>query len=243
MKTIASSLPLIRENSVHRFGISMMSGSIKELELHLAKLHPKELEIYSTFKHEQRKTSYLLGRLSAKNAIFELTNFNQFNTVFINTAIFEFPVVECRSIQNIQLSISHCNTKGLSIAFPEHHPMGIDFEEIKTDNINSLQDQMTLDEVQYVKNKFPEEAKGCTLIWTAKEALSKVLKTGLMMDFKVLEIDKIEKKGLIWESTFKYCGQYKAISYCSDIYMYSLVLPKYSTLDISELVNVFKSLN
>jgi len=243
MKTITSSLPLTRKNSVHRFGISLVNEPLKALELHIAALHPKELELYSSFKHERRKLSYLLGRLSAKNAICALTDFNEFNSVFIDVGVFEFPMVNCLSIQNVQLSISHCNTIGLSIAFPESHPMGIDFEEINTNHVDVLKDQMTLDEIQLVKNVFPEEAKGCTLIWTAKEALSKIFKTGLMMDFKVLELDHIEKKGPIWESTFKHCGQYKAISYFSGIYVCSLVLPKYSTFNISELLNVLKSLH
>ncbi|MBC8756559.1 4-phosphopantetheinyl transferase family protein [Kordia sp. YSTF-M3] len=212
-------------------------------ELELEALHPKELEIYSSFKHEPRKMSYLLGRLSAKKAIYELTDFNELNTIFIDTAVFEFPVVKCLAIQNIQLSISHCNTIGLSIAFPESHPMGIDLEEVNTKNVDVLKDQMTLKEVQLVENLFLEEAKGYTLIWTAKEALSKIFKTGMMMDFKLLELDKVVKKGPIWESTFKHCEQYKAISYFSGTYVCSLVLPKYSTFNISKYFKIFKSLN
>ncbi|GAA3623445.1 hypothetical protein [Flavivirga jejuensis] len=107
MKTIAALIPLIRKNSEHHLGISKISGSFKALELNLAELHPKELEIYSSYKHERRKMSYLLGRLSAKRAISELTHFNPFNAIFIDVAVFEFPVVKCLAIQNIQLSISH----------------------------------------------------------------------------------------------------------------------------------------
>ena len=52
-----------------------------------------------------------------------------------------------------------------------------------------------------------------TLLWTAKEALSKILKTGLMTSFKILEIDKIEHKDGYWLSYYKSFGQYKVISF------------------------------
>jgi phosphopantetheinyl transferase len=243
MKTKSSLLTLTRTNSVHNFGISKINGSVEELESNLSELHSKELKNYASFRHDSKKTSYLLGKFSAKRAIYSLTNFNKFDTIFIDAAVFEFPVVRCSGIQNIQVSISHCNNTGLSIAFPEEHPMGIDFEEINKDNTEALKDQLTLKEVQLVKELFSEDTFGFTLIWTAKEALSKVFRTGLMMDFKVLELDQIIKKDNIWESTFKNCGQYKAISYFSENYMYSLVLPKYTSIDISELLNVLKPLN
>jgi phosphopantetheinyl transferase len=243
MKTISSLLSLTRKNSVHSFGISKVSGSIEDLESNFFELHSKELKNYDSFKHDPKKISYLLGKLSAKRAIYSLTNFNKFDTIFIDAGVFEFPIVRCSEIQNIQVSVSHCNNIGLSIAFPEDHPMGIDFEEINKDNTEVLKEQLTSKEIGFVKNLFPEEAFGCTLIWTAKEALSKVFKTGLMIDFKVLELDQIIKKGQIWESTFTHCGQYKAISYFSETYIYSLVLPKYSSFKISELLDVLESIN
>ncbi|WP_420574205.1 4'-phosphopantetheinyl transferase family protein [Kordia sp.] len=243
MKTVTTLLPLIRKNSVHRFAISMINGSLKELEINLAALHPKEHEMYSSFSHEQRKISYLLGRLAAKKAICEFTNYNQYNDIFIDAGVFEFPVIQCDKIKNTQLSISHCNTIGFSIAFPESHPMAIDFEEINAHNTEALKDQMTTAEVQLVSKLFSEEVKGFTLIWTVKEALSKIFKTGLMIDFKLLEVDTIVAKENIWESTFKNCGQYKAISYFSGMYVCTLVLPKYSDFNILELTKVFQSVD
>jgi len=243
MKTTTALLPLTRKNSVHRFCISKICGSIKELESNLPELHSKELENYHSFKYDRRKISYLLGRLSAKRAIHGLTNYNKFNNIFIDSAVFEFPVVKCLALQNIQISISHCNNIGLSIAFPEDHPMGIDFEEINEDQTEVLRDYLTLKEIKLVKSLFSKEVLGYTLIWSAKEALSKIFKTGLMIDFKLLELNKITKKDEVWESTFTHCGQYKAISYFSEKYIYSLVLPKNTSLEISILLNLLKSIN
>lgn len=240
MKESSSTLLLTRENSTHLVGISKISGSLEALKCHSYKLHSKELKLFQSYKHDTKKLSYLLGKFSAKQAICSLTNLDKPETIFIDSGVFEFPIVRCSTIQNIQVSISHCNDTGISIAFPEEHPMGIDFEEINKDHAEALKDQLVSKELQLISNSFEDDTLGYTLLWTAKEALSKIFKTGLMMDFKVLEIDEIVQKDGIWESTFKNCGQYKAVSYHIDNYVYSLVLPKYSSFNYSDLTTILR---
>ncbi len=242
MKETSYTLLLTRENSTHIAAVSKVNSTLEALKSHTYKLHPKELNLFQSYKHDTKKLSFLLGKVSAKQAICSLTNLDKPETILIDSGVFEFPIVRCPTIQNIQVSVSHCNDIGISIAFPEEHPMGIDFEEINKGHAEALKDQLTPKELQLIGNFFEDDTLGYTLLWTAKEALSKIFKTGLMLDFKVLEIDKIIlKDDNTWESTFKNCGQYKAISYRTDKYVYSLVLPKYSSLEVSELLRVLKS--
>lgn len=66
---------------------------------------------------------------------------------------------------------------------------------------------------------------GLTLLWTAKEALSKVLRTGLMTPFEIFEISKIEINDNYTMCYYKNFTQYKAISFTVYKYMCSMVYP------------------
>lgn len=55
-------------------------------------------------------------------------------------------------MQNIQVSISHCDAIGFSTAFPEAHPMGIDVEKISPDRTDVILSQITPTEQSLLKN-------------------------------------------------------------------------------------------
>ena len=243
MKITGHKFHIARVNTNHNFGLGLVTGTLTELSSKLDYLSKNELDIYRSFKHDPRKTSYLLGRISAKTGIQALTGIIDLSEQSIDTGIFEFPILRSTSVYNTQVSITHCNNIGISIAYPEEHPMGIDLEEIKTESIEILSDQLTQKEMRLSSTLFSDDSKGFTLLWTAKEALSKVFKTGLMLDFKTLEIDKMTRHGDIWESTFFHCGQYKVLSYFFGSYVCSLVLPKHSAFDLNEYVSIFDGID
>lgn len=51
-----------------------------------------------------------------------------------------------------------------------------------------------------------------TLLWNIKESLSKIIKTGLMIDFKILELESIELENGYHVGYFKNFPQYKSVS-------------------------------
>ena len=77
------------------------------------------------------------------------------------------------------------------------------------------------------------------MLWTAKEALSKIFRTGMMMDFHLFELGKITKQDGFYLSEYKNCGQYKAVSLIYKDYAVTLTVPGRSSFDEQQLVGWF----
>ncbi|RAJ81925.1 phosphopantetheinyl transferase [Chitinophaga dinghuensis] len=236
-------LALHRQHQQFNAAYSMMKADLAALEQQLGFLHPSELAIYRQFPSENRKISYLLGRLTAKHAVAALHTITDLQAIQINRGIFEFPIVSHPQIQQVQVSITHSNNLGMAIAFPEAHPMAIDFETIRQDNMEALDVAIMPAEKNLLRAAGLSTVNGYTLLWTVKEALSKVLKTGLTAGFEILETDAIQTTGGLTETTFKHFSQYKAWSFFSDTDICTLVLPKNTHTDIRILQQQFISLS
>ncbi|GAA3512795.1 hypothetical protein GCM10022393_28240 [Aquimarina addita] len=201
--------------------------------------HREEKMFYQNLKFDKRKESYLIGRIAAKKAVLEILLTDECIKSFsVEFGIFKFPVVKYLRNQNIQVSISHRNNFGIALAFPEEHPMGLDIEKIDENRINSIENMMRNKEFSLINSCSLSKKVGVTILWTLKESLSKLLKTGLMLDFKILEIESICNAGDMYLSTFRYFYQYKAYSKKIDDYIISIVLPKNTHCDLSDFWNV-----
>lgn len=99
-------------------------------------------------------------------------------------SIFDFPVIIHPNIHNTNVSIAHTNHSAVAVAFPETHPVGIDIEDICDERSQTISTQLTDSEKSLRTNLSISEALFNTILWTAKESLSKVLKTGLMATTK-----------------------------------------------------------
>jgi 4'-phosphopantetheinyl transferase len=188
-------------------------------------LHPQERRYYETLKFERRIKSYLMGRLAAKKAIAALTGSSDLSRIIIQAGIFTQPIATCEGQPNIQVSISHCTDFGAALAFPEAHPMGIDLEQVNIEQNKVIEREVTESELTLVKRlPIPYEVM-LTLLWTGKEALSKVLRTGLMTPFPIFEADKIELRQDYILSHYKNFAQYKAISFILGACVCSIACP------------------
>jgi len=237
-----STILLDRKDTTFTTGFCLIKSELPELIDKTSVLHPNEIKYYQNLKFDKRKASYLLGRIAAKNAISEILQTDQtLQSIAIQSGVFQFPVVNYVLDQNIQVSISHCDDYGIALAFPEEHPLGIDIERIDEQKIDTIKNVISDQELNIIDDKsLPSVLITYPMIWTMKESLSKVLKTGLTIDLKLLEIDTIEKKENAYISTFKYFSQYKAISFQMDHYIFSISLPRNSFLDINHIIACIK---
>ena len=197
-----------------------------------AVLHPREDEYYSTLKYETRKRSYLIGRYAAKQAVAALVQEKDLQKILIEQGIFSQPVVRCGDEHNIQVSITHCEEIGAAIAFPEAHPMGIDLQEIDANRREVIESQATEDEKKIVMMLSRSYDTLLTLLWTAKEALSKVLKTGMMSPFTIFEMSTVEIQDDFFVGYFQNFAQYKTLSFEIDHHVCSIVYPKKTEIEI-----------
>lgn len=205
----------------------------------LQHLHPQELSYYKTLTVEKRKKSYLLGRYSAKQAVSAFVGEENPQNILIKQGFFNHPIVISANNQNVQVSISHCEDMGATVAFPEAVPMGIDVEWVDPQKTNVLESQMTEKEKALIKS-FPNSYNAMlVLLWTAKEALSKVLKTGLLTPFHIYEIDYLTANHSCIISNFRNFTQYKGISFNLGCYVCTIIHPK--SIEICLNINHFKN--
>ncbi|TWV98760.1 4'-phosphopantetheinyl transferase family protein [Chitinophaga pinensis] len=234
-------IALNREESVHQAGFCVLQADLQELISKLNLLHSEERSYYDHLTFDRRKQSYLLGRLSAKKAIGALAVYEDLEKIAITSGIFQFPVVQYSITRNLQVCITHCDNLGIALAYPEVHPLGLDIEKTNKANVEVIKGQLTTDEHSLTKAISLSEDASCTMIWTMKEGLSKILRTGLTMDMKVLEIQSLVKEGPdLYTSQFKHLIQYKAISCLSGPYVCSLVIPRKTTVTLDEFWQAFR---
>lgn len=241
MKTASVHIPLRRKTQQFHAGFAVVQGNLDVLTLQTHLLHAEEQAVFAQHKFDLRRTSYLLGRLASKEAIKVFTGQDQPNAFWIDTGIFQFPIVRYPAFPNTQVSISHCEEIGLCLAFSEAHPLGLDIERIDAAQTDTILSQIADSEKLLLKEKGLDNIRGYSAIWSMKEALSKVLKTGLMLNFKLLKIKSVKVNGPVLETTFSNFGQYKAFSYnLHQNYSVSIVTPGRTTLDLQAVWDVLE---
>jgi 4'-phosphopantetheinyl transferase len=200
-------------------------------------LHPQERVHFDTLHFERRAHSYLLGRYTAKRAAALLTLEEDLSRICIGSGVFEQPVLTVPGRSNLGVTLSHAGNYGIALAFPEEHPMGVDIEEISPRNVTVVEEQMTAGERELIQGLPGSHESRLMMLWSAKEALSKILKTGLTTPLHVYEIHRASWDGEAVVAEFRHFMQYKALLFEFAGHACALALPRYSEpgLSIAEL--------
>ena len=226
----------VRESQTFRSVLCLNNASLDELTASKEQFfHPDEITRFNTFDSPIRQHSYLAGRFAAKSAVTHYADLTAPPEINIESGIFSQPILKLNYDEPLQVSISHSGNIAAAIVFPEAHPMAVDVECVNPDLVQAAKTQMTGREIELISGvDLPDDVK-LTVMWTAKEALSKVLKVGMMTPFKLLEVTQIEQKEQFIECQFKNFGQYKALCFIRDDSVLSIISPKRSELIFSEL--------
>jgi len=195
-------------------------------------LHQKEQDYFSGLRYSKRQYSYLLGRYCAKHAIAIYTNNPTLKATNITNGVFQQPIVYHPFERNVQVSISHTESIGAAIAFPEAYPMGIDVETVCPSKIQTIEAELSAAEQKLITMCSYPTAVKLTLLWTLKEALSKVLKCGFMVPLELLEIKNIIQQESCVLSSFKNFHQYQGLSFFRSGFVFTIVYPKNTALDL-----------
>lgn len=151
-------------------------------------LHPKEIELRDTFKSQKRQTDYTLGRLAAKQALKTLYPQIPSSEIHISKSIPGYPIIEHPKIHNQIVSISHTNRQAVAIISPEHHPIAIDIETINSKRAHVIESILCSEEFKFLSQNPEERIHQLFTLWSAKEALSKQLRTGFTIPKSLLEV-------------------------------------------------------
>ena len=192
-------------------------------------LAPAEADYFAGLHFLRRQQSFLLGRYAAKLALQFLLQAADPKAIEIGRGVFEQPLVSYLSAKVPDVTISHCDEIAVALAFPAGHPMGVDVEQIDPDRLIAIRSQMSPVEREWARSAGTDELALSTLIWTAKEALSKALTCGLMSPMEIFNLAEFYPLGRrIWGGLFQNFGQYKFIGWISRTVAMSVVLPKKS---------------
>lgn len=197
-------------------------------------LHPAERPYFERLKIERRKQSYLLGRFAAKYAASVYGGRGSLEEIFIDYGFFGQPVVLCERLKNVQVSLTHSETMAAAIACSEGVHMGIDLEWIDPRRVDALRGQATAAEKELTKPLPLTEAESLTLLWTAKEALSKALKIGLTVGMDLFEVSRMEGNPDHLSCFFKQFPLFKAVSFRLANYYASIVVPTHVHVHVDE---------
>lgn len=121
----------------------------------------------------------------------------------------------------------------------------LDIEHIDVNNKRFIKGQMTIEEINIASIHIRNEENLMSLLWTAKEALSKILKTGLMIPFKILEISAMHVDDGCYYTEFKNFYQYQSCSFQLENKFISIVYPRKTKihLDFNGIRNALEITN
>jgi 4'-phosphopantetheinyl transferase len=179
----------------------------------------------------RRRESYLMGRYAAKVCVAGFLGFEQLAEIAIQRGVFEQPVVCCPVPDAPDVTLSHSDEIAVALAFPRGHPMGIDIERIDLGRAATMRSQAGSSELAWIESGGGAEVQAARSAagWTAKEALSKALRCGLMTPLETLSVKEIRAETeQDWEEIFENFAQYKALSSIREGFALSIVLPKRS---------------
>lgn len=175
-------------------------------------LHPTEIGRAESITHQARRSEYLIGHLAAKRALIAKLNETSVNEIAILDGVFGQPIV-VGSCLSPGVGIAHSGGWAVALAFDLRHPMGIDIEIEHPTIADVVRSKATVSEVELLNKLCLPDSESYTLLWTMKEALGKVLTTGLMCPLWFYEVDDISVQGRFYKAVFRNFKQYRTLSF------------------------------
>jgi phosphopantetheinyl transferase len=142
----------------------------------------------------------------------------------------EHPLIRESHYHGFQIGISHTGSVAIAVAYPESHPVAVDIERIRPSANRAVSSQLSAYELALLDAL--DLSWGHTLFWSVRESVSKILKTGLMADPLFYQIKDISpSENGVFEMSFTYLFQYKAVCFLVEDYVVSVCFPKKSVCE------------
>lgn len=185
----------------------------------IALLSREEVRRYESFRHDDRRRAFLLGRAAARTLAAERLG--------ISPGDVDLEVAADGSVylrdSELRVSISHSGILGAAVL--AQRPVGLDVERIRKPH-PGLRDRILSERERDEAGRLPIPPDETTLLyWTLKEAVLKGRRTGLRQSTRSVElsVDYNERRamaelegGVRWEAVFG----------ISDGYMMSIAFPE-----------------
>lgn len=219
------------EDTDHRIGLGVVLGAGNDAwQQYEAFLSGPEYAQLQRQRTQEARNSFCLGRMAAKSAAGKLTG-NAASSVSVGHGIFGFPVIEPNP-DGICLSIAHTGSSGAALCYSEKLLMGIDMELIRETNSPAMLSTFTEQEKQ-MRIAGLDALLRHHLLWSAREALSKALRTGFLVPLPLLEVSSIAPTPYGYKMGFVHFSLFEAIAFELGDYLLAMVFPKKLQVDMT----------
>lgn len=184
-------------------------------------LSPSEKEAYDGFRHQRRRESYLLGKLCAKLALAGPED--ELDRICVVPGILCQPVAEGR---DRRITITHCGERGVAAAYDPRLLAGVDLEAVSERHADAMSRVTTDHERRLMEGLEADRPTALTVLWTAKEAMSKAIQTGFTASMDLFETGEITVRGAGFVSGFRHFPQFVALSSVVREQALTLALPR-----------------
>lgn len=232
-----------RTNPLYLASCAIASDMINHVRLSQF-LTPTEIKQINQSKYQSKKHSLYLSRISAKFAISPWNPDLSLSEIQISNGVFSQPFIQCSHIQNISISITHCKNIGVTVSYPEELLIGVDLEVSSKQIFKIISRQLTTQELTLFNAFSLSQEHLSTILWTAKEALSKALHIGFTSELRLFAISSIRYVSNQYICQFQHFPQFKAYSISFEGFILTIVLPYHAKPNpsFSELVPIFSEL-
>ncbi len=159
----------------------------------------QEMAILETFRNEKRVVEWVAGRIAAKRAfsLFTAAQKSELSTPQILRKSSGAPYIEGYS--SLSISISHSGE--CAVAVVSSCPLGIDLELLEERPQPFLKCYFSTEEQKWITSS-TEITKATNILWTRKEAASKLYEKGGHLSFKKIPtlLKEAEKENLSYYS-------------------------------------------
>ncbi|MES2695848.1 MAG: 4'-phosphopantetheinyl transferase superfamily protein [Verrucomicrobiota bacterium] len=232
-------LEIVREAERQRAVLVLSAASWHALEgARAGFLHAEEAAKLASAGVPKRQADYLRGRYCAKVAVAALAGDAggadgagaDGRAWQVAAGVFGQPVVRGAGLGNVQVSIAHSGDWAAALACDEGHPMAVDIELHDVAHGATIRGEVADAELAAFARAGWEAEMSLTFLWAAKEALGKVLRSGLMAPLSFYEVGEVERTAFGAVCTYRHFAQYK--SCCAKIgkLVVAIALPRKSAL-------------
>lgn len=192
-------------------------------------LHPREAAYFDALPASRRRQDFLLGRLVAKTALRLLRPSLDPPEIEIRPGVFQQPVLLHAGDPPLAVCFTHSGALAAALAFPAGHPLGLDLERIEAGHTEAMRAHIAEDELPPA-DRAMSEAERYTRVWTVKEAISKILRCGLMTPLALFRLSERQfSEDGRFTGAFVNFRQYRFLSLVTADYALALVHPARTT--------------
>ena len=217
-------------NSSFETHFCLASPSCESLEVWKENyIHPLEFLEHENLTNKRRRHDYLLRNYCVKQVILSCLkkplNYTKHLHVAKGINSQAFLTNDRIYHSHLQVSITHSETLGFSVAFEGLYPLGIDIEKINVQKFQSIESLMTSEEKRLTAALINMKELSTIILWTAKEALCKAVGGGLSVFSEITQVMGIFSNQSYTEILFKHFPGYRAYSFLFEDYIITIVFP------------------